>query len=194
MENIVEKEAKQFLRHFTKGRIITMETLKSKLTEKLYNFNRDKDKLFFLNVLRKEVENEKIEHEKTCNTPNCSISEDNALGLFLIDQEIEGISEYYEYKPKPDDEFSTQERVDLHNKLNIIADKLEEMGLGQEIIFDEIDSLKENFNLGKKNWFQLLKGKLIDLGIKHILEVAILKDLYGELSDGYDIVKSMISK
>ena len=89
-----------------------METLKSKLTEKLYNFNRDKDKLFFLNVLRKEVENEKIEHEKTCNTPNWSISEDNALGLFLIDQEIEGISEYYEYKPKPDDELSTQERVE----------------------------------------------------------------------------------
>lgn len=193
MESIVEKEENRFSRDFFNSpKNNNLENLKSLLTDRLYNFNREKDKLFFLNVLRKEVENEKLEHEKTCNSKNCSVSDEKNLGLFVIDQEIDDISEYYEFKPKSDDIFSTQERVDFHNKLNEIADKLKELGYGQEILFEEIDSLKENFNLGKKNWFQLLKGKLIDLGLQKVLNETIIKDLYQELSDGYDIVKTMI--
>ena len=193
MENIVEKEAKQFSdRFFNSPRINNLENLKSLLTDKLYNFNRDKDKLFFLNVLRKEIENEKLEHEKKCTTKNCAFSQEKDLGIFVVDQEIDDISEYYEFKPKPEDEFSTEERVDFHNRLNEIADRLEKLGYGQEIIFEEIDSLKENFNLGKKNWFQLLKGKLIDLGLQKVLNETIIKDLYQELTDGFDIVKNMI--
>lgn len=193
MGNIVEKEAKRFSEDFFNGQTFcNLENLKSTLSQQLYNFNRDKDKLFFLNVLRKEVEIDKLKHEKICTSKNCAVSEEKKLGLFVIDQEIEAISEYYEYKPKPENVFSTQERVEMHNKLNGISDKLEKLGYGQEIIFEEIDSLKENFNLGKKNWFQLLKGKLIDLGLQKALNEKVMKDIYQELSDGYDIVKTMI--
>ena len=59
--NIVEKEAEKFIDNFFIGAIACdIEDLKDSLTSKLYNFNRDKDKLFFLNVLRKEVEKEKL--------------------------------------------------------------------------------------------------------------------------------------
>jgi hypothetical protein len=193
MENIVEREAKQFSNRFFRNlKINNLENLKLALTSKLYEFKRDKDKLFFLTVLRKEVENDKLIHEKTCNTKNCEFSQERDLGLFLIDQEIDDISEFYEFKPKTDDEFSIKERADFHNKLNEIAERLEKLGYGQEILFEEIESLKENFNLGKKNWFQLLKGKLIDLGLQKVLNEKIINDLYKELSNGFESVKTMI--
>ena len=81
----------------------------------------------------------------------------------MVDQEIEEISQSYEYQPKYEDEFSSEQKSDLQSTLNDIKSKLSELGFGQQIIFDELDELKEHLNLGKKNWFQLLKGKLFDL-------------------------------
>ena len=192
--NIVEKEAKDFKYDFFDGELIcSIDNLKDKLTSKLYNFNRDKDKLFFLNVLRKEVEKEKLEHEKTCtHVGSCSISEEKETGMFVIDQEIEGISNYYDFEPKKEDQFDVADRVDLHNKLNDIADKLTKLGYGQEIIFTEIDELKEQFNLGKKNWFQLLKGKLLDLTVSKTLEETVVKEVYETLSEGFEHLPSLI--
>ncbi len=193
--NIVEKEAERFIDGFFSGAIICdIKHLKDNLTSKLYNFNRNKDKLFFLNVLRKEVEQEKFEHEKTCNTVGCSTSEEKETELFVIDQEIEEINEYYTFEPKKEDEFEISDRVNLHNKLNGIIDNLTELGYGQEIIFNEIDELKEQFNLGKKSWFQLMKCKLFDLTVSKTLEETIVKEIYETLSEGFENLPSLIEK
>jgi ssRNA-specific RNase YbeY (16S rRNA maturation enzyme) len=66
------------------------------------------------------VEAEKFEHEKICNHKTCFKSEEKIMGLFVIDQEIDNISESYEYKPKSTDVFSTQERLDFHNMMGKI--------------------------------------------------------------------------
>jgi hypothetical protein len=184
--NIVEKEAKRFGQDFFNGGLIcNIDNLKSSLNSKLYNFNRDKDKLFFLSVLREVVELEKREHEKSCSTINCDISAEKETGLFVIDQEIEEINRYYVYEPVTEEKFSTEEQVALHNKLNDIIDQLKNLGYGQETIFNEIDELKENFNLGKKNWFQLTKGKFVDLAVSKIIEEAVIKEIYSELTKGF---------
>lgn len=194
--NIVEKEAVQFSSDlFEKIHDCNIDYLKSNIKSKLYNFDREKDQLFFLTVLRKTVEYDKLEHEKTCTTEDkndCIISTANETALFLIDQEIENISKYYEYQPKKDDEFETVEKVDLHNKLNDIIEKLKTLGYGQEIIFNEIDELKENFNLGKKNWFQLAKGKFFDLTVSKLVEETVIKEIYSELSKGFKHLPKLI--
>ncbi|NOR28051.1 MAG: hypothetical protein GQ540_05940 [Lutibacter sp.] len=193
--NIVEKESKQFVYEFFRGTsICNIDNLKDKLESKLYNFKREKDKLFFLNVLRKEVENEKIKHELKCKTPNCAESEEKETGLFVIDQEIEEISKFYEFEPKQSDKFEIQEQVELHTKLNDIIERLIKLDYGQEIIFNEIDELKEHFNLGKKNWFQLLKGKLFDLTVSKALDEKLVKEIYETLSDGFDNLPDLIDK
>lgn len=194
--NIVEKQARGFVDSFfeCKGQYCNIDSLNRNLSNKLSNFTRDKDKLFFLNVLRKEVENEKLEHEKTCKTTSdkCSFSLEKETAMFLIDQEIEIISETYEFQPKKEDEFETFEKVDLHNKLNDIIEQLKTMGYGQEIIFNEIDELKENFNLGKKNWFQLAKGKFVDLAVSKLVEETVIKEIYSELSKGFKHLPKLI--
>lgn len=194
--NIVEKEAICFSSDlFEKIYDCDIDYLKRTLTSKLYNFDRDKDKLFFLSVLRKAVESEKLEHEETCTTEDrneCIISVAQETALFLIDQEIENISKYYEFQPKKDDEFETVEKVDLHNKLNDIIEQLKALGYGQEIIFNEIDELKENFNLGKKNWFQLAKGKFFDLAVSKLVEETVIKEILSELSEGFKHLPKLI--
>lgn len=193
--NIVEKEAKRFVHDFFNGvYICNIDNLKSSLSSKLYNFNRDKDRLFFLSVLRKEVELEKLEHEKTCSTIDCDISAEKETGLFVIDQEIESINKYYEFETVSNDKFKIEEQVDLHNKLNQIEEQLKKLGYGQEVIFNELEELKENFNLGKKNWFQLVRSKFVDLTVSKVVEETLIKEIYSELRRGFENLPTIIDK
>ena len=59
---------------------------------------------------------------------------------------------------------------------------LEKLGFGQEIIFNEIDDLKNYFGIGKHNWFQLLKGKLFDIGLAYGVEKLVLEEMYSDLA------------
>ena len=80
--NIVEKEALKFNdRGFYKS-ARTLESLKSNLGTKLYDFNRDRDKLDFLKILRKKTVEEKTEHAKTCN--GCGFDETRNIAIFAM--------------------------------------------------------------------------------------------------------------
>lgn len=191
--NIVEKEAKRFFDDFFRsGKVNNLENLKSKLTTKLYDFNRDRDKLDFLKVLRGNTSLALEEHKKICKGGGCRFDDERSIGLFVIDQEIDDINKYYTYEADDKDKFSVDEESDLHSKLNDIAEQLYKQGLGQEIIFNEIESLKNYFNLGKKTWFQLLKGKVIDLTLEKTLDETVVKEIYSKLSEGFaDIVRQL---
>ncbi|WP_313115384.1 hypothetical protein [Aequorivita sediminis] len=190
--NIIEKEAKKFNdRIFYRGNC-SISDLNSRLSDKIYDFNRDSDKLEFLRIVRENTVKEKIEHAKTCT--GCNFDDTRETGLFVIDQQIDEIKEYYEYEPKPKESFTIEEETALHVKLNEIADKLTELGYGQEIIFNELDELKAHFNLGKKNWFQLVKGKLVDLTVNKVLKETIIKDIYDGLSDGFETTTQFLDK
>ena len=188
--NIVEKEAIKFHEDDFFDNGTELEILKSTLDSKLYNFNRDRDKLDFLKILRKKTVIDKEEHMKTCS--GCGYGEEKEIGIFVIDQEIDYINRFYNYEPKQEDEFTTEEESTLHNKLNDILDKLKEQGFGQQIIFEEIEELKNHFNLGKKTWFQLLKGKVVDLTLKKVLNKTIVQEIYNTLSEGFEQAVKMI--
>jgi hypothetical protein len=64
--------------------------------------------------------------------------------------------------------FSNNEVVDLNSKIDSILEKLNEIQLGQEIIFDDIAELKDDFEslksdylLGKKRWYQRATGIVV---------------------------------
>lgn len=59
---------------------------------------------------------------------------------------------------------------DLNIRIDAILDKLKELGYGQEIIFDEINELRDlSKKLSKKSLSQLIKGKVIDLAIMNLI-------------------------
>lgn len=60
--------------------------------------------------------------------------------------------------------------INLDEKLDAIIIRLKELGYGQEIIFNEIEELRDyQTTLSKKSWTQLLKGKLVDLGVDEVI-------------------------
>lgn len=191
--NIVEKEAHtHFKRLYSSGQIASLENLKSNITTKLYDFNRDRDKLDFLKTLRTLTTEDVKKHIDSCPNKGCGYEEKRELGIFVIDQEIEAINEYFKYVPKSKNQFSEEEESNLQNKLNEILEKLDKQADGQEIIFEEIEELKNHFNLGKKNWLQLFKGKLFDLSSTKIIEKTLVDDIINTISQAFENTTKLI--
>lgn len=70
-------------------------------------------------------------------------------------------------------------KEEVSERIDELIDKLDKLGLGQEILFDELQELKELYGqLNKTNWGQLLKGKLIDLGLSQVIDKDTVKFVY----------------
>lgn len=184
--NVVEKEAISFFGRKLYKTSTSLEGIKSTLEMKLFDFKRDRDKLDFLKILYDKTSIAKEEHAKNCT--GCGFDDTRNKGLFVIKQEIESINENYLINTKSEDSFTVEQESKLHSKINEIIEKLEKLGFGQELIFNEMDELKAHFNLGKKNWFQLVKGKLFDIGIAYGVEKVILESVYSDLAREVDNV------
>jgi hypothetical protein len=163
----------------------TLNAIKSTIDSKFYDFNRDRDKLDFIKILYDKTIKAKKKHPENCT---CDFDESHNIGLFTIEQEIESINKYYKYEPKSHDSFTIEQESKMHAMLNEITDNLKKLGYGQEIIFNEIDELKGHFDIGKHNWFQLLKGKLFDIGLAYGVEKLILEGMYSDLAREVDNV------
>ncbi|CAM1345790.1 hypothetical protein [Tenacibaculum crassostreae] len=96
------------------------------------------------------------------------INTKDAVFLKIIAEGIEFIEgDNFE---KEIDYFSKGEKKEIIKRLDIFFSKIEEIQLGQLIIYDDLskenEELKELLKtLKKKNWKEVLKGKLINLGL-----------------------------
>jgi hypothetical protein len=74
-------------------------------------------------------------------------------------------------------------KEEIHEKINEIIETLSKLGLGQEVLFEELEDLKDLYGkIDKKNWGQLLKGKLIDLGLSQVINMDTVNMIYKELT------------
>jgi len=98
-----------------------------------------------------------------------------AEGAMFIEESRQPVREDYN-----DIDFSAAE---LTQKIDEIKSELTRLGLGHEILYDEMQELKELYKtLNKKNWGQLLKGKLLDIAISKAVDNATLEFVYKELT------------
>jgi hypothetical protein len=90
------------------------------------------------------------------------------------------ISESQSYNEQ--DYFSKNEINEFSYKID---DLLQGVRLGQEVLFEELQDLKEQLkSIKKKNWGELLKGKLFDLTLNNVISVKtfsmVFKAIIGE--------------
>lgn len=70
-------------------------------------------------------------------------------------------------------------KEEVSDRIDELIVKLNKLGLGQEILFDELQELKDLYGqLNNTNWGQLLKGKLIDLGLTQVIDKDTIKYVY----------------
>ena len=94
---------------------------------------------------------------------------------------------YIEEKRKriePEYNSISDDKESINSKIDEISKKLQELGFGQEIIFNELDELKVLYStLDKKNWGQLVKGKIVDLGLSQVISTDTMKMIYEYLTN-----------
>lgn len=84
----------------------------------------------------------------------------------------------------PDYSKVSDSQDEINKKIDQILDKLDKLGLGQEILYEELTELKDLYGrLSKKTWGQLLKGKLIDLVLSQVINKDVMISIYKELTE-----------
>ncbi|NQU85782.1 MAG: hypothetical protein HQ541_08485, partial [Mariniphaga sp.] len=136
-----------------------------------------------LTITREEI----TKHSKVCQDPNtCSKSKNLSLSEFFLVQELEvlGVETGQEI-------FDASEQSEMKQKLDDILYEIAHLKMGQEIIYEdiktELEELKSLFYLSKKNWKQLLLGKVIDMTIAGLISETISKQILELLQN--DILK-----
>jgi hypothetical protein len=179
MSELIEKDAEQFIQKFLYSSSYLSISQKA-LDERLHVYRTDKNKHEYLVFLRKLVEHDEATHN--CGKPNCGHEQLTATAKLAIDQELELLSSYF--SPSANiNEFTNSEKVDLNSKIDEALQKLSDLGIGQQVVFEEIEELKEHLNLNKKNWLQLLKGKLMDLVTEKAIEVVTVQMIYATITE-----------
>lgn len=73
----------------------------------------------------------------------------------------------------------SESQKEINDKIDEVILTLKNQNYGQEILFDELQELKELYpKNSKKNWGQLLKVKLIDLAVDQIINPEIAKSIF----------------
>ncbi|MBP0905211.1 hypothetical protein ACFSKN_17965 [Mariniflexile gromovii] len=87
---------------------------------------------------------------------------------YIYESKTESTSDYFSYKS----------RDEIKDQLVDLKEMLLKQGYGQQIIFDEIEELKElTERVNKKNWFELIKGKFIDLALSGVISIETAKKI-----------------
>lgn len=77
-----------------------------------------------------------------------------------------------------------QDLKSLYKKIDEIIEKLEKLDVEHEVLFEEMEDLKYwASKMSNKNWKQLLKGKLIDIGVSFGIDKVELNGFYKYLTD-----------
>ncbi len=80
---------------------------------------------------------------------------------------------------------------ETNKKIDLVLRKLEELGYGQEIIFEEIEELRGlSKKLNKKTWSQVIKGKVVDLALSELISKDVATFIYESLvEDKFKLLK-----
>lgn len=85
---------------------------------------------------------------------------------------------------KPNYDSISNDKESIDSKIDELIERLKKLGYGQEIIFNELDELKDLYvQLNKKNWGELVKGKIIDLGLQQLINEDIMKLIYKSITN-----------
>ncbi len=100
---------------------------------------------------------------------NASITKDGSAAEITL-KGVEFFEDLQLHTYAPSDKINSQEREEIEKKLDDFLFELEKLKTGQKIIYDDLSNdlkdLKKLLNiLGKKDFRQIFKGKLLDAGL-----------------------------
>ena len=82
-----------------------------------------------------------------------------------------------------DVEYSLKELTELHQRIDTVLERLDKLGFGQEIIFEEIEELKgKSKKISKKDLKMMLIGKIVSFGMGKI-DTELAAQIFEEITN-----------
>jgi hypothetical protein len=161
----IKKRATKFAEGIIDDRSVNHNEVVLRTQEELFKIVDEADKVNFVStVLERNQEQFQVHLVNCSNLDNCPVNYEYESVNYYLTQELKklGVRTY-------EDQFTTDEKRLLESALDSIKIDLQTVKNGQEIIYNEIESLKELFILGKKNWIQLFVGKFTEMTVSGIV-------------------------
>lgn len=184
---IIENDADSFFQEYESSLDLYQRfdnsEFRGKLERRLRLHDKAEDQFIFLKRLETKVDEEKAEHLQKCTFTGDKEKCPETLfysGLKYFTQQVlnkvskNNLSSEY---------FTVQEKAQQTSKIDEVLAKLNELQLGQEIIYNDIEELKNLPNLKKKNFNEVVKGKIVDWGLKKVLDPQTLKWIFNKITD-----------
>lgn len=171
--DFITRKAKDFISiHFLDG-MDSAQTTISEVRHEISDIDNTADKIKFLNLILEKNNSSYAEHLKVCrDKEECSFNYKCETIAYYLSQELGRLGVHLN-----EDTFTEEEKVEAETKLNQLLKDLDEVKLGQQIIFEELTELRELFFLGKKKWYQLVAGKSIDMVTSGIISETVSKQI-----------------
>ena len=176
--NIIEKIAKSFIETNIETGVSKYEKIIEEAKKQIIDIDSTIDKVTFLHLVLEANNLHHISHKLGCKEveENCPAELWYGSINYFLTQELNRLGVRFE-----EDAFSTEEKNNTEYKLNKILSEIEELKLGNQIIYDdllnEINELRALYFLGKKNWRQLLLGKCFEMTVSGIISETISKNI-----------------
>jgi|WetSurMetagenome_2_1015567.scaffolds.fasta_scaffold00571_17 hypothetical protein len=135
------------------------------------------DKIKFINILYAANRANFEAHLQTCTEKeNCLLNYNHEIIDYFLNQELNRFG----FK-KPSDSFSNLEVETFNNKIEDIIEDIQTIKDGQQIIYEdltnELNELKELYFIGKKKWYQIWLGKVVEMTISGIITETVSKKI-----------------
>lgn len=169
----INKRAERFVQNYVSGQISDPEEVVNEAKTELYNIDSELDKITFLRVVLEDNAKELKDHHLHCNNGvNCQTDYDRESVSYFLTQELNKLGIITN-----NDQFTIEEKEVVESRLDKVLSDLQSLKDGQQIIYEELNSLKELFILGKKTWVQLLLGKTREMVISGVISETVSKEI-----------------
>jgi hypothetical protein len=180
--NIIQKQTDEFIRlymHHYKNHRDFIDEVKDFISA----YNKTAHQIESIERINRHAKIEFDKHYPCPNPDNCQIDNFYENTMFFLQEEIEELESLLE----PSD-FSRDSKTTTNETLQKLIEEINKLKLGQQIIYDdfseEFEELKSFYYLNRKNWAQLLAGKITTIVAGGIVNETVSKDLI-ELIETY---------
>lgn len=178
----IDSKSKELIRISTK-----VADFEKKLADKRKELSRNQDNLTkALDSEAKKRQNQELNFLKEKERMNRS----ELSNIRNINHEIQRQQSIFQDYQVPeseltenDVEYSLKELTELHQRIDSVLERLDKLGFGQEIIFEEIEELKgKSKKISKKDLKMMLIGKIVSFGMGKI-DTELAAQIFEEITN-----------
>lgn len=169
--------ANKFVHNYMSMGVNNYHEIIDQATNKVSEIDNHLDRIKYLNVILEANNKLYQEHLAVCKNPiDCTQNFSHQNISYFLKQKLSRLGVQIN-----SDAFTPDEKRQTDSRLDEILKDLSALKAGQQVIYEdlqtEIEELRNLYFMGKKNWYQLLVGKSIEMVAAGIISDSVSKQI-----------------